>query len=237
MTLRQLANMTSGYGLPERPGEAWAYSDYGVALLFRTTLEHVFGVSSDDVGAVEALLTQPDRLGPLQFEREGFLRLRQGLPRLDKSPCDLARFGLFVKREGRWRERQLLPPELVREAIRPAVPDSLPRTAASEVDDYLGVGSAGGGHDQTPVGPGVYGSQWWFNADGRLWPDVPHDAFQANGHWNRHALTIVPSLGLVVAWREASALATAPEIAHVGMNDALRLALPAGRGEAASATP
>jgi hypothetical protein len=88
------------------------------------------------------------------------------------------------------------------------------------------VGTAGGGHDQTALGPGVYGFQWWFNVDGRLWPDVPRDAFQTNGHWNRHALTIIPSLGLVVAWREASALASSPDAFHVDMNEALKLLMP-----------
>jgi hypothetical protein len=226
MTLHQLVNMTSGYGLPEAPGEAFAYNDYGVSLLFRTTIEHVFGVAPDDLEAVEKVLLDPARLGALRFEGNRVFRLRHGLPRLDQDPCDVARFGLFVKRQGRWGDEQLLPVELLRKAIRPAVPDSLPRTAGGPVDDYLRVGTAGGGHDQTALGPGVYGFQWWFNVDGRLWPDVPRDAFQTNGHWNRHALTIIPSLGLVVAWREASALASSPDAFHVDMNEALKLLMP-----------
>jgi hypothetical protein len=89
--------------------------------------------------------------------------------------------------------------------MRPDVPGDLPRTTRDGTD-YLGVGTHGGGNDQTEHGPGIYGFNWWFNAPAGsgaalTWPDAPPDTFQANGHWNREVVTVIPSLGLVVAAR------------------------------------
>jgi CubicO group peptidase (beta-lactamase class C family) len=222
MTLRHLLDNVDGYGLPEGPGEGYAYNDYGTKLLMLTVLERIYGVAADDLAAVEDLLFHPDRLGALQLEDGGAFRLRHGAPRLNMSTCDAARFGLLLLRGGRWHDRQILSEEILRAQLRAGVPDPLPRTRGREIDDYLGVGTMGGGHDETRMGPGVFGVQWWFNAGGRLWPDLPHDAFQANGHWNRFALTVIPSLGLVVAWRDGNGVVGDADAFHEPMNDALR---------------
>ena len=89
------------------------------------------------------------------------------------------------------------------------MPGSLPRTVAPEngvADDYLSVGTVGGGVNQTPYGPGLFGSSWWFNdtvgtTGLRPWPDAPLDIFQANGHWNKEIVVMIPSLNLLVAAR------------------------------------
>ena len=40
-------------------------------------------------------------------------------------------------------------------------------TSWAETDDYLGIGSFGGGSDHfTGYGAGIYGFDWWFNATG-----------------------------------------------------------------------
>jgi len=117
----------------------------------------------------------------------------------------------------------VLDEELLDELLRPSVSEETKRTFGGDPDDYLGIGTAGGGNDATTHGPGVFGSFWWFNENRELWPDVPADAFQANGHWNRHALTVIPSLDLVVAWRASSALAAGPDNFPELMNEALGL--------------
>jgi hypothetical protein len=73
----------------------------------------------------------------------------------------------------------------------------------------LNVGTAGGGTDQTPYGPGQFGMSWWFNGPSdtvgttglRPWPDAPLDSIQAHGHWNREFLVWSPSLNIVVSTR------------------------------------
>lgn len=42
ITWRHLASQTSGYGLVEPPGKAWAYNDYALALYYDTLTEKVF---------------------------------------------------------------------------------------------------------------------------------------------------------------------------------------------------
>lgn len=223
ITLGNLVNMTSGYGLAEGPGNAFAYNDYAVSLLFRTVIEKMFGTPVDDPGAVESLYQEPELFGALNFESENLFITRHGLPRLAKSTCDMVRFGLLLGRGGQWKNEQIISQDLIAKYLQPSVEVSMPVTRAAAGEDYLGVGTSGAGWNETSIGPGVYGFFLWFNTDGQLWPDVPHDAFQANGHWNRQSLTVIPSLDLVVAWRESEWLASNSEDFPMVMNNALKL--------------
>jgi hypothetical protein len=87
------------------------------------------------------------------------------------------------------------------EYMKPQVPAGLPRTEGGN-NDYLEAWPFGGGTEQTPHGPGEYGFNWWFNPGHRLLKDVPSDIIHANGNWNKRALTIFPSLDMVVVWNE-----------------------------------
>ena len=62
MTLHHLANMTSGYALPERPGAAWGYNDYAITLYNKSLFERVFKQKPDVV------VRAASRLGVLQFQ-------------------------------------------------------------------------------------------------------------------------------------------------------------------------
>lgn len=200
MTFRQLANGTSGYTLPEAPGTVWAYNDYAIKLLTVSLLERVEGVPATQQQPVDALIRAPDRLGPLQFQDNPIVEIVIGAPRFRGSPRDFARIGWFWLNRGVWNGQQILPTALVDEMLRPQVPDGMARTAGSPVVDYLQVGHVGGGADQTGLGPGILGMGWWFNPDRRSWPDAPADTYQANGHWNRSVVTVIPSRRLVAAW-------------------------------------
>lgn len=201
---RHLASQTSGYGLPERPGEAWAYNDYALALYYDTLMGRVYRQDGTRV--------LKERLGDVlgfqdRYTFEAFgPRDRPG--RLAMSVRDLARFGLLYLRGGRWRERQVLRPEQVRLALTSPVPAGLPRTSGREAAMLPGQRSLGGGKDQTAVGPGVYSFNWWINgtdrAGRRLFADLPADAFVASGHGGKRAVWVVPSLDLVVAWNDAA---------------------------------
>jgi CubicO group peptidase (beta-lactamase class C family) len=197
MTFRHLANMVSGYGCAEAPGAAWGYNDFAIQL-YAKSLEKVFQQSLDDAFK--------QRLGPLQFEDGNFFGHRNGLS-VDASPRDFARLGWLWLNRGRWNGKELLSGKLYDACIKPGVPRDLPRTVSKKADDYLAIGSYGGGTDQTPYGPGVYGFNFWFNeptsTGERVWPAAPPDTYQANGMWNRDTVTLFPSQQMVVAVRGA----------------------------------
>ncbi len=205
MTFRHLADMTSGYARAEAPGTHWAYNDYAIKL-YGETLTQVFDRTSLNNIAVE-------RLAALGFQDGGLFGSRGGLG-LDASARDLARIGWFWLHRGQWNDQQILKREFFDNYLSPDVPRDLPRTQKAG-SDYLKIGSHGGvgvkdhggGSDQSDIGPGVYGFNWWFNAalpgepGTMLMPHLPRDAFQANGHWGKEVLLVVPSWRLVVAAR------------------------------------
>lgn len=194
MTFRHLANMTSGYARAERPGTHWAYNDYGIRL-YHLVMEQMLESSLNEAAR--------ERLATLQLE-DGDIFGSRGGGGVSTSPRDFARIGWFWLHHGRWRDRQLLPSELLTQSMKADVPADLPRTKEPG-SDYLKIGTHGGGSDQSADGPGVYGFNWWFNTPsggGDLFmPHLPPDAFQANGHWGREVMLIVPSWQLVAAAR------------------------------------
>lgn len=233
MTFRQLANMMSGYSCAEVPGAAWGYNDFAIQL-YAKSLERVYDQPLDS--AFRA------RFAALDLEDGEFFGSRDGLG-VSASVRDFARLGWLWLNEGVWRGEQLLPRELVQACFQPGVPAGLPRTTG-RMDDYLAIGSYGGGTDQTPFGPGVYGFNFWFNVpDGqgkRIWPALPANAFQANGMWNRDTVTVIPSLRMVVAVRGAERDKFAPGDAANHFNRAMALVAQAAKApisNAADATP
>jgi CubicO group peptidase (beta-lactamase class C family) len=203
ITWRHLASQTSGYGLSERPGEAYAYNDFALALYYDALMRRVYQQDGTRVlkGQLGDVLGFQDRY---TFEAFG-PGDRPG--RLAISVRDLARFGLLMARGGTWKERQVLKPELVRMALSSPVRADLPRTAGKDADMLPHQRSLGGGKDQTPAGPGYYSFNWWLNRtdkDGRrLYVDAPPDTFVAVGHGGESALWVIPSLDLIVVWNDA----------------------------------
>lgn len=191
ITFSQLANMTSGYARGEAPGTAWSYNDYGIQLLARS-LERVFKCPLDEAAR--------RHLAPLQFQDSTIFASRNGLG-LTLSPRDMARLGWLWLNEGRWKDRKIVSNKLFHRGIRIQVPASLP-LSQQPGQDYLGIGTYGGGAFQSTNGPGVYGMGFWFNGllpnGRRTWPSLPADTFQANGAWNRDTVTVFPSLNMVV---------------------------------------
>ncbi len=203
ITWRHLASQTSGYGLAEAPGAAWAYNDSALALYFDTLMGKVFTGPADE--ALQRRLSEP-----LGFEDrctfDAFGRSDR-LGRLALSVRDFARFGLFILRGGKWQGKQLLRPSLLRMSLESPVPAALPRTGGVEAPMLPGQRSLGGGKDQTPTGPGCYSFNWWINridaAGRRLYRDLPPDLILASGHGGVRNLWIVPSLDLIVSWNDA----------------------------------
>ena len=203
ITWRHLASQTSGYGLAEAPGEAYSYNDFALALYYDTLTKGVY--KKEGTRALKEQLG--DALGfqdRYTFEAFG-AKDRPG--RLAISVRDLARFGLLYLRGGRWKERQLLRPELVQLALTSPIPAKLPRTRGKEAAMLPGQRSLGGSKNITPVGPGYYSFNWWLNrtdaAGRRLFVDAAPDVFAALGHGGQRALSVFPSLDLVVAWNDS----------------------------------
>jgi len=198
ITWRHLASQTSGYGLSERPGEAYAYNDFALALYYDTLMRRVYQQDGTRVLKVQLgdVLGFQDRYTLEAFGPQD----RPG--RLAISVRDLARFGLLMARGGKWRERQVLKPELVRMALSSPVQADLPRTTGKDADMLPKQRSLGGGKDQTPAGPGYYSFNWWLNGKDRegrrLFVDAPPDTYVAAGHGGQRMLWVIPSLDLIV---------------------------------------
>ena len=203
ITWRHLASQTSGYGLSEKPGEAYAYNDFALALYYDTLTERVFGTNGTEV-------LRSRLAGPLQFEdRYTFNAFGQdNRPgRLALSCRDFARFGLLVLRQGRWGDRQLIPASAFVAMTNSLVPPGLPLTRGKEAAMLPNQRSIGGTRNITPVGPGCYSFNWWLNqtnaAGQRLFVDAPTDAFAASGHGGMRVLFLLPSLDLIVCWNDS----------------------------------
>ena len=96
MTFRHLADMVSGYGRVEPPGEAWAYNDWAIDLYLKTLFDGVFQERPNSAAQNAA------RLGPLQIEDGSFFGSRDGYG-LKMSPRDFARIGWFWLNRGAWK--------------------------------------------------------------------------------------------------------------------------------------
>lgn len=162
--------------LTAKPGTVWAYNTQAYHMLFRL-LEKATGEN------LEAY-SQRKLFGPLGMEHPGWIKAG-GVTNYHSVQCsarDLARFGLFALRGGRWQDKRLVSEEYFRQATSPS----------------------------QKLNP-AYGFLWWLNnpdatgagagsrrvARQLLFPGAPRDLFAAMGNEGQIAL-IVPSLDLVV---------------------------------------
>jgi hypothetical protein len=208
ITWRQLATQTSGYGVAEKPGEAFDYNDRQMALFFDLLLLKAYQTTYEDMDERVLRPLLADRLGCqdkptlLAFGKDN----RPG--RLAISPRDFARFGLLYLRNGRWRGEQLISSSHALAAVTTPLPAKLPRTAGTAAEMLPGARTIGGEGNQTDHF-GSYSFLWWIDGadrDGRRhWPDAPPGSFAALGHNGERGLAVVPNLDIVVSWNDATA--------------------------------
>ncbi len=223
MTWRHLATQTACYGVAEKPGTAFDYNDWQMALFFDTLFLKVYGatLATVDEEVLHSMLTdrlecqdEPTFLAFGDDERAG---------RLAISPRDFARFGLLYLHEGRWRDEQLLSRAYAKLAVTDPLPNSIPRTAGQEAEMIPGQRSIGSRAipDNQSDHLGSYSWLWWTNGVDRQgkrhWPDAPLDTFGAVGHWGIRALYVIPGLDLIVSWNNTQVRGPQME------NEALRL--------------
>jgi len=222
ITFRHLGAMTSGYARPEGAGEAWAYNDFAIQLYQKTLFEKVFQAHGNEVAWVQ------ERLGALGFQDRPRFNSKH---RLKASVRDFARIVWFWCQKGNWNGQQVLPRRHFDEYMRPQTPKDLPQTKRDGKDeDYLGIGSYGGGSDHfSAAGPGVYGFNWWFNDTGRLhpdaltWPDAPADTVMSIGARGNSA-AFFPTLNAALVCAEGDWAKVDGGKRSATMNQVLKLA-------------
>lgn len=199
ITFRHLGSMSSGYARPEGAGEAWAYNDFAIQLYQKTLFDKVFRADA------KAVAEARDRLGALGLQDGLHFNAKA---RMYTSVRDFARIAWFWLNHGRWGDKQVLPARYFEEYMRPQTPKNLAQTTPADTDDYLAIGSYGGGSDHfSKAGPGIYGFNWWFNDTGRLhphaltWPDAPRDTVMSLGA-RGNCSAIIPSLNAVLVCAE-----------------------------------
>ena len=87
------------------------------------------------------------------------------------STRDEARFGYLFLRNGRWKDKQLISEQWVKEATT----------------------------SRGPVGPD-YGYLWWLNTEGKAWPDAPVTSYAALGA-GQNTVWVDPEHEIVIVWR------------------------------------
>lgn len=122
-TWQQVLTMTSDFGLSEpQPGRSVAYSCNAVEFCAATLQQSVFNASTmEDMIATEllsAVQAQDDLVLPHHAQISGFAG------GMSLSSRDLARLGVLVLADGRWKETQLVPSGFVKEAKKVQVPST-----------------------------------------------------------------------------------------------------------------
>ena len=209
ITWRHMANQTSCYQLTQRPGTAYAYNDWQMALFFDTLFLKVYGATHKTVDkkVFHPLLT--DRLGC--EDRPTMMAFGTGNRpgRVAVSVRDFARFGLLYLRGGNWKGRQLISEKHARMAVSSPLPNAIPRAdgkAAEMIPGQRTIGSGAKPDSQTDHF-GSYSWLWWINGVDRngtpMFPDAPEDTYGAFGHGGPRAMWVIPSLDVVVSYNDA----------------------------------
>ena len=208
ITFRHLASQTSGYMKPDHgPGGKFHYQTYGINIITHTVAK-VYGLYNpyepDALPGCRKFLDDRirDPIGAswdsvrFNFEHPPGAHVSifgNGFSMMATS-LDMARAGWLWLNGGNWKGRQLISADYLSEATRTNT-------------------------DVMRLEPGEnwkYGLAFWTNDRGRLWPDLPRDAFAASGAGAMHVF-VCPSLDLVVTqtpgpWEDEGKAIMQPEL-------------------------
>jgi CubicO group peptidase (beta-lactamase class C family) len=189
ITFRQLISNTSGYMKPgEEPGRVFHYQTYGMNILTHAIakIHGFYDVRNPDESPglrplVDEKLRRPIGaswgyyLANFDLQPDARLHIFGYYDGVKSSALDMARLGWLWCNGGRWQAQQIVPADWLHEATRvaPAI------------------------REHCPQGQWKYGYGFWTNEAGRLWPNLPRDAFAASGAGAQH-IWVCPSLDLVV---------------------------------------
>jgi len=160
---RDFANQTSCYQLVEKPGTAYAYNDWQMALFWDTLFLKVYGATYDNV---DDKVFRPLLTDAIQCEDNPTLMAfgtRNRAGRVGVSVRDFARFGLLYLREGNWNGKQLISRKHARMAVGSPLPNSIPRAGNKAAEMISGQRSMGSGSkpDNQTDHFGSYSWLWW----------------------------------------------------------------------------
>lgn len=209
ITWRHFATQTSCYEITDKPGTAFCYNDWQMALFWDLLFLKVYGATytTVDEEVLHPLLTDE-----LQCQDDPtFMAFgtnnRPG--RVGVSPRDFCRFGLLYLHKGNWNGRQLLGEQYAVMAVSSPLPNTIPRAsgrAAEMLPEQRSLGSTQKPDNQCDH-VGSYSWLWWTNGidrDGRRhWPDAPEDMYGCFGHGGPRVMVVIPSLDLVMSWNDA----------------------------------
>lgn len=177
-----MAAFVAGHPLRDPPGSTYMYSSGDTNLLSAVVGRVLAPVHGEHYPWT--LLFEPLGITSATWERDG-AGTYVGSSYLYATPRDMARFGALWLYDGCWQGKRILPEGWVAASTRVSAPF---RARPLE---------------WTP-GEAVQGRQVWLNqavpeqgAPGLPWPDVPDDAYAAQGHWKQQ-IVVVPSWDLVV---------------------------------------
>ena len=189
ITFRQLISNTSGYMKPgEEPGKVFHYQTFGMNILTHA-IAKTYGMYniSDPEGSpgLKSLIDEKIRipigtawsyqLMNFNLHAKARINIFGYYDGITATALDMARLGWLWCNRGRWKDKQLVPEEWMREATKTA-----PEITAN-----------------CPKKQWKYGYGFWTNDYGQLWPSLPRDSFASSGAGNQH-IWVCPSLELVV---------------------------------------
>jgi CubicO group peptidase (beta-lactamase class C family) len=211
ITLRQMANQTSCYGVIEKPGSAYCYNDWQMALFWDILFLRIF---RSTYPTVDQEVLRPLLIDRLECEHEPtFMAFgTQDRPgRLSISPRDFARFGLLYLNGGKWGRQKILEESYCQAAVSSPLPATLPRAGrrpAEMLPEQRSIGSTLTPDNQNEH-EGSYSYLWWVNGTNssgrRYWEHAPAKAFAACGHQHgKRGLLVLPEQALVMSWNDTA---------------------------------
>ena len=145
ITWRHFANQTSCYQLVDKPGTAYAYNDWQMALFWDTLFLKVYGATYENVDkkVFHPLLT--DELQCQDSPTMMAFGTGNRPARVGVSVRDFARFGLLYLRKGNWKGKQLISRRHATMAVSSPLPNSIPRAGNKAAEMIAGQRSIGSG--------------------------------------------------------------------------------------------
>jgi CubicO group peptidase (beta-lactamase class C family) len=195
ITLFHLATQTAGFDknggytkLLFAPGAKWCYSDGGpnwlaecITLVYKQDInELMFNRVFGPIGISASDLTwRNNAYRPKEINN---IKRREFGSGISANVNAMARIGHLYLRQGRWRNKQIIPASFVDMAR--TVPDAVMGLPVVKSESYFDASSH-------------YGLLWWNNADG-IMVNVPRDTYFSWGLYDS-LIVVIPSLDIVAA--------------------------------------